>query len=98
MKRYLEIKLFLNLFSVFFMKITLNLLYHKVFFPIMEDNSQINNNILEKLKKFSKDKNEFQFCEALLQKELLWNDIDDPPFKREFPLSLNRFFPYVEEE
>ena len=64
----------------------------------MEDNSQINDNILEKLKKFSKDKNEFRFCEALLQKELLWNDIDDPPFKREFPLSLNRFFPYEESE
>lgn len=64
----------------------------------VEDISQINDNILEKLKKYSKDKNEFKFCEALLQKELLWNDIDDPPFKREFPLSLNRFFPYSESE
>lgn len=64
----------------------------------MEDNFQINDKIIEKLKKFSKDKNEFRFCEALLQKEILWHDIDDPPFKREFPLSLNKFYPFNEEE
>ncbi|WP_158641242.1 hypothetical protein [Candidatus Nitrosopumilus salaria] len=63
----------------------------------MEDNSQINSKILEKLEKFSKDKTEYKFCESLLLKELLWNDIEDPPFKREFPLSLNRFFPFDEE-
>ncbi len=63
----------------------------------MEDNSQINSKILEKIKKFSKDKIEFNFCESILQKELLWYDIEDPPFKREFPLSLNRFFPLDEE-
>lgn len=64
----------------------------------MEDNSQINEKILEKLAKFAKDKNELRLCESLLQKELLWNDIEEPPFRREFPLSLNRFFPFEEEE
>jgi hypothetical protein len=63
----------------------------------MEDSSQINSKILEKIKKFSKDQTEFKFCELLLQKELLWSDIEDPPFKREFPLSLARFFPLTEE-
>ena len=63
----------------------------------MEDSSQINSKILEKIKKFSKDQTEFKFCELLLQKELLWNDIDDPPFKRDFLQSLDRFFPLKEE-
>ena len=63
----------------------------------MDDSSQINSKILEKIEKFSKDKAEFKFCESLLLNELLWNDIDDPPFKREFPLSLNRFFPFEKE-
>ncbi len=65
--------------------------------PYVEDSSQINSKILEKIKKFSKDQTEFKFCEFLLQKELLWNDIEDPPFKREFLLSLDRFFPLKEE-
>ena len=62
----------------------------------MEDNSQINEKILKKLEKFSKDKTELKFCEFLLEKELLWNDIEDPPFKREFQLSLTRYFPLDE--
>ena len=64
----------------------------------MEDTTKINDKIIEKLKKFSKNDAELKFCESILQKELLWFDIADPPFRREFPLTLSRFFPYKEEE
>jgi len=64
----------------------------------MSDNSKINEKILAKFSSYTKNKNELRICEELFLKELLWYDLVDPPFKRDFPLTLNRHFPFTENE
>ena len=60
--------------------------------------TNINDKILKKLEKFSKNPSELKMCEQLLLKELQWFDIEDPPYKRDFPQFLNRFFPFKDDE
>ena len=64
----------------------------------MEDTSKINDKIIEKLKKFSKNDTELKFCEYLFNKEILWYDLEEPPFRRDFLLRIGHFFPYEDEE
>ena len=58
--------------------------------------SDINKKILEKLEKFSQNTTELEMCKELLDFELRWFNIADPPIKREFTRLLDRFFPFVE--
>lgn len=60
--------------------------------------NHINEKILEKLKKFAKTSEEITMCEQLLKKELIWYDIEEPPFKREFILIRDNYFPFEEED
>jgi len=62
------------------------------------DSRSINEKIIEKIKKFTNNKKEIDFCQHLLDKEILWSDLDDPPFRRDFPQSLNRFFTYGDSD
>ena len=59
--------------------------------------TDINDKILKKLEKFSKNPLELKMCKQLLLKELQWFDIDDPPYKRDFSQFLNTFFPFNDE-
>ena len=60
--------------------------------------NNINEKILKKLEKFSKNSSELKMCIELLEHELSWTDIDDPPIKREFTHTLTKFFPLGEND
>ena len=60
--------------------------------------SDINRKILEKLEKFSRSTTELEMCKELLNKEIRWFDIADPPIKREFTHLLDQFFPFEETD
>ncbi|MDI1495467.1 MAG: hypothetical protein K8823_775 [Cenarchaeum symbiont of Oopsacas minuta] len=60
--------------------------------------NNINEKILKKLEKFSKNASELKMCKELLEHELSWTDIHNPPFKREFSHTLTKFFPLGEND
>ena len=59
--------------------------------------TNINEKILKKLEKFSQNPAELKMCKELLSKELLWFDIDEKPFKRDFLPLLNLNFPFKDD-
>ena len=58
--------------------------------------SDINKKILEKLEKFSNNTTEFDMCKQLLNSELKWFNIANPPIKREFSHLLDTYFQFTE--
>ena len=60
--------------------------------------TNINEKILTKLEKFSQNPAELKMCKELLAKELLWFDIVEKPFKRDFLQLLNLCFPFKDDE
>jgi len=59
--------------------------------------TNINKKILEKLKKFATSE-EISMCEQILNLELRWHGIEEPPFKRDFAQLLAHHFPFEGEK
>lgn len=57
----------------------------------------INERILKKLEKISGNSSELKMCERLIECELKWFDVHEPPFKRDFLQILNKYFPMDED-
>ena len=59
--------------------------------------TNINEKILEKLKKIAKTPEEISMCKELLMLELRWHEIENPPVKRDFMGLLDNHFPFGKE-